>query len=297
MFKWLSLCSLVSSCLPFLILSQGIDSCSCSTVPNSSFFIGLGGSYNSVDFVNQKTYGKGTSYTPPTKNSKAITGSATGSTKVYLPTEMTMAPSGQIGYFQHFCNSFWLWGGKFNYSYYNINSSYHSLLIPQAGGFNRGNKYTPFTGNYVVQSYQQSLTEQMSFIPFLGKSFNASFLYVGLGPTYSRIKTSIDRITGFADLDGITTSITGIGNGSTYTATQWVWGGAVALGGTYFFDSNWFLDLSYSYGMTGKQKSNWGGPWKDQGTAVVNPKTGTNKGNSSGYLVTQSFIVTINKGF
>jgi|GraSoiStandDraft_4_1057263.scaffolds.fasta_scaffold76113_1 hypothetical protein len=64
-----------------------------SFLPESAFFGGLGGSYNSVGFVNQSTYGKGTSFTPPTGLQAAIIGSAAGSTDVNLETQSTLAPS------------------------------------------------------------------------------------------------------------------------------------------------------------------------------------------------------------
>jgi hypothetical protein len=265
-----------------------------SFLPESAFFGGLGGSYNSVGFVNQSTYGKGTSFTPPTGLQAAIIGSAAGSTDVNLETQSTLAPSIQAGYFQHFAYSRWMWGGKFSYSYLARSSSSSDQLIPQAGGFSQGGVFTPFTGNYVVQSYRQTAIQQMSFMPFVGRSFDRSYVYLGAGPTLTQTKTSIDNITGFANINGVTTAITGLGNGAYYSTRQWVWGGGAVVGATYFFDSTWFVDFSYTYSMTGNKTSDWGGPWSD--TPLLGAtRTGTNTGTSSGNVVTQAFTVTINK--
>src|ERR1700722_11039925 len=37
-----------------------------SLVPQSAFFVGLGGALDSVNFGNQNVFGRGTSFTPPT---------------------------------------------------------------------------------------------------------------------------------------------------------------------------------------------------------------------------------------
>jgi hypothetical protein len=270
-----------------------------SIVPQSAFFVGLGGSWNSVNFNNQNVYGKGTSYTPPFVDvmgpQPAITGSAAGSTDFTLDSKSALAPSIQAGYFQHFSGSQWMWGGKFSYSYLGIGSA-TNLLIPQAGGFQQGATFTPFTGNYVVRSYRQTLENQISLIPFIGQSFERSYLYLGAGPTVAQTKTSIDSITGFADINGLISSITGIGFGSSYSTSQWIWGGIATVGATYFIDRTWFVDASYSYAMTGTKTSNWGGPWSFN-PVIGGPRSGTNTGTSTGSVNTQSFTVSINKAF
>src|ERR1700733_11252903 len=57
-------------------------------------------------------------------------------------------------------------GGKLSYSYLNIGSAKNGLLIPQSGGFTQDGKFIPFVGNYLVQSYRQTLNQQVSFVPF-----------------------------------------------------------------------------------------------------------------------------------
>ncbi len=268
-----------------------------SLVPQSAFFAGVGGGWDSVNFGNQNVYGKGTSFTPPTGGH--ITpqiGSAAGSTGLDLDTQTALAPTVQAGYFQHFSGTPWMWGGKFSYSYLGIGSARSGLLIPQSGGFTQDGQFTPFVGNYLVQSYRQTIVQQISFVPFLGRSFERSYLYLGAGPTAAQTKTSIESITGFEAVVPFPTSPTGIGQGSNYSTSQWLWGGIAMVGATYFFDRTWFLDVNYSYAMTGTKSSNWGGPWSDM-TLTGATRTGTNMGISSGSVSTQATTVSINAAF
>ena len=77
-------------------------------VPRSSFYVGLGGSYNSMDFGTQNVFAKGTSQTFQ-NGMLASTGVAAGPGTVDMPTESHFAPSVQAGYFRHFVNGPWLW--------------------------------------------------------------------------------------------------------------------------------------------------------------------------------------------
>jgi hypothetical protein len=267
-------------------------------VPESAFFVGLGGGWNSGYFGNQNVYGRGTSYTPATTgHTTPQIGSAAGSTGLALDSNSVLALSIQAGYFQHFSGSKWMWGGKLFYSYLGISSAKSDLEIPQAGGFTQDGSFAPFTGNYLVQSYRKTINQQISLIPFIGRSFERSYLYAGIGPTVVQTKTSIERITGFEAVFPFPTSPTGIGNGSNYSTTQWLLGGVAMVGATYFIDSTWFVDVSYTYAMTGRKTSNWGGPWSDTTLAGDATRTGTNNGTSSGSVNTQAFTVSINAAF
>jgi len=273
-----------------------------SLVPQSAFFIGIGGSANSTNFDNQSTWGKGTSYsppyTPPVGSTKAsITGSAEGGTDVHLPSQNNFSPSIHAGFFKHFSASKWLWGAKFSYNNLQATSTVNNQLIPQSGGYTQGGVYTPFNGNYLVRSYQQSIEQQFSLMPFIGHSFEKSYIYAGAGPTYSQIKTSLNSLTGFANFVGIPTAVTGLGNTSSYAVKQWVWGGAAMIGGTYFLDKNWFVDLNYTISKTSNHTTNWGGPWSFGGDAIDGPRTGTNQGTSSGSIVNQSLTLSLNMAF
>jgi opacity protein-like surface antigen len=267
-------------------------------VPPSAFFGGLGGGWTSGSFGHQDVYGKGTSYSPPYGINTAQIGSAAGSTGLELDSQSALAPLIQAGYFQHFSGSQWMGGGKFSYSYLGIGSAKSLQQIPQAGGFTQNGTYTAFTGNYLVQSYRQTINQQLSLIPFIGRSFERSYVYLGLGPTTAQTKTSIDNITGFEDVAVITTTPTGIGLGQKYSTTQWLFGGVAMLGATYFIDPTWFMDISYTYSITGTKTSRWGGPWTDTDIARASvTRTGTNTGTSAGSVNIQALMLTINKVF
>jgi hypothetical protein len=81
-----------------------------STVPESTFFVGLGGSYNSANFGTQDICAVGTSSV--FQNGALLsTGSAAGPGTVQMgSSETKFAPSVQGGYFQKFSGSDWLWG-------------------------------------------------------------------------------------------------------------------------------------------------------------------------------------------
>jgi hypothetical protein len=82
-----------------------------------------------------------------------------------LDTSDSFTPQVQLGYFDHFTDSKWMWGGKFNYNYLNASSTKDRFLIPQFGSYGD----TEFTGNAVVRSMEVSLTNQFSIIRYIGK--------------------------------------------------------------------------------------------------------------------------------
>ncbi|MDP3560386.1 MAG: hypothetical protein Q8R79_08595 [Legionellaceae bacterium] len=269
-----------------------------SIVPQSAFFGGLGGGWSSGSFGNQDVYGKGTSYSPPYETHTAQVGSAAGSTSLELNSQSALAPVIQVGYFKHFSGSQWMGGSKLSYSYLGIGSANSQQQIPQAGGFTEDGVYTPFTGNYLIQSYRQTINQQISLIPLIGRSFERSYVYSGVGPTTVQTKTLIENITGFESAAVIPTTPTGIGLGKKYSTTQWLFGGVAMLGATYFIDPTWFLDISYTYSMTGTKTSRWGGPWTDTDIARgYVSRSGTNTGTSSGSVNVQALVITINKAF
>ena len=269
-----------------------------SIVPQSAFFGGLGGGWSSGSFGHQDVYGKGTSYSPPYGINTAQIGSAAGSTGLELDSQSALSPVIQAGYFQHFSDSLWMRGGKFSYSYLGIGSANSQQQIPQAGGFTENGDYTAFTGNYLVQSYRQTINQQISLIPLIGRSFERSYVYFGIGPTAVQTKTLIENITGFESAAVIPTTPTGIGLGEKYSTNQWLFGGVAMLGATYFIEPTWFMDFSYTYSMTGTKTSSWGGPWTDTDIArTYVSRTGTNTGTSSGSVNIQALMITINKVF
>ena len=262
-----------------------------SDVPGTAFFVGLGGSYNSVGFKNQNIYAQGISNIY-LNGALVAFGSAGGPADPYSNTQSTLAPAAQVGYFQHFAGSNWLWGAKFSYSYVGATSINQSVVVPQVGSFTSANSDT-FTGNVVVRSYQTSLYHQMALMPFIGRSFEKSFVYFGAGPSLSQTQSNLNGVIGFAAINGTHVNITG--TPSNFSSSPWVNGGAATVGATYFLDHSWFLDLSYTFAMTKVQTSNFAAPFASATDGYTD--TGILSGNYSGRTITQSFTISINKAF
>jgi hypothetical protein len=83
------------------------------TAPAAGFFAGLGGSYNSVNFSNQNIFAQGVSNVYQ-GGAVVASGAAGGPTDPSSSIQSTLAPTAQVGYFQHFPGSDWLWGAKFS---------------------------------------------------------------------------------------------------------------------------------------------------------------------------------------
>ncbi len=262
-----------------------------SIVPRTAFFLGLGGSYNSVNFGNQNVYAQGVSNIYLNGALVAV-GSAGGPADPYINTQSTFAPGVQAGYFRHFTDSNWLWGAKFSYSYLRATSINQNVVIPQVGSFTSANSDT-FTGNVVVRSYQTSINQQMTFTPLIGHSFEKSFVYFGVGPSLSQTQSSLNGVIGFADINGGHTNITG--TPSSFSSSSWVYGGAAVVGATYFLDQSWFLDLSYTYVRTKVKTNNFSAPFASSTDGYDD--TGTLSGYYSGKVITQALTVSINKAF
>jgi hypothetical protein len=262
-----------------------------SDVPNTAFFVGLGGSYNSVGFRNQNIFAQGISNIF-LNGALVASGSAGGPADPYSTTQSTFAPAAQVGYFQHFAGSNWLWGAKFSYSYVGATSTNQSVIVPQVGSFTSANSDT-FTGNVVVRSYDTGISHQMAFMPLIGRSFEKSFVYFGAGPTVSQTQSHLNGVIGFAAINGTHVNITG--TPSNFSSSPWVYGGAATVGATYFFDRSWFLDASYTFGMTKVQTSYFAAPFASATDGYTD--TGILSGHYSGKAVTQSFTMSINKAF
>lgn len=260
-----------------------------SLVPTSGMYLGLGFDANSTQFSGQRLQATGISTaTPP-----GTVGSAGGPPiDINMSNTNAVAPAIQAGYFQKFQDSSYLWGAKFSYSYMGgTTSTKDRILIPQFGTYPNG---TPFTGNAVATSYQKTIKNQLSFIPYFGQSFERSTIYFGVGPTLSQVNTKINNLVGFADINGVpATNVSG--TPQTFSNTQWVYGGAAILGGTYFLDKSWFLDFSYKYSMTQNKTANYFSTFNNPGSPTS--YSGSLIGSSTGTATIQSLGLTINKMF
>jgi hypothetical protein len=262
-----------------------------SYVPDAAAYIGVGGSFNSVNFSNQNIFAQGVSNIY--QNGALIAyGSAGGPTDPALDSRTGFSPTVQAGYYRHFAGSDWLWGAKFSYSWLGITSTDQNVAVPQAGSFTSSTPDT-FTGNVVIRSFQNTINHQLTFIPFVGRSFDRSFVYFGAGPSLTQTRTKLNGVIGFADLNGQHANITG--TPSNFSSTQWALGGAATVGMTYFFDRSWFVDFSYTYTMTENLTQNFWAPFAS--SSLGYDDAGILSGNYSGRTITQSVNVSINRAF
>ena len=139
-----------------------------SIVPNSAFFLGLGGSANWTNFGHQHVYAIGTSNVF-TDGVLSASGSAQGPANIHMEDRFAFAPSFQGGYFQRFGASDWLWGAKLSYNYLGATSTNNNSIIPQFGTFTTIANPTPvpFSGPAFVRAAQTSSCRRSILSPSL----------------------------------------------------------------------------------------------------------------------------------
>ncbi len=259
---------------------------------DDAIFIGVGASANWVNYINQDISALGISSVYSNSTGALLnTGSAGGPpVNVNLSSSNAFGPTAQIGFFRKFEDKNYLWGAKLAYSYIDATSTSGRVRIPQQGSFGTD----PFTGNAIAKSYQSTLRQQFSFLPYLGRSFDWGYVSLRLGPTVSQINSKVNDLVGFADINGERTDITG--TAQSFSDTQWVWGGATSLSATYFFDKSWFLDLSYMFTRTANYTLDFNGSFSNV-TSSTTTTTGSLIGSATGYLSTNAVSLTLNRAF
>ena len=187
-----------------------------------------------------------------------------------------------------------LWGAKFIYNHIGTTGTVQNALIPQSGSFTYTGTSTPvpFTGPAVVRSYQTYIEHELSLIPMIGRSFDTTFLYIGAGPSLSRTGTNLNGLVGFADINGKVTDVSGAP--TNFSGSSWAFGGIAAVGATYFFNPSWFIDFMYRYAVTSRQTYNYSSPFVNPNGVDGSITSGTLVGNSSGKVMTQGVMITIN---
>ncbi|HCN70758.1 MAG TPA: hypothetical protein DIS96_03215 [Pusillimonas sp.] len=266
---------------------------STSMVPDSGAYFGLGFGVNSTQFKDQKLEATGTSNVTNTATGTLVSSGTAGGPPVGIGmgTINGISPAVQAGYFEKLQGTDYLWGVKFSYSYQGGSTATEDFIrIPQYGSFSNG---TPFTGNAIARSYQKTGNHQFSLIPYFGRAFDRGTIYVGVGPTLSQVNTQINDLIGFADINGNRTDISG--SAQSFSASQWVWGAAVMLGGTYYLDKSWFLDFSYTYSVTQDKTANYYSTYNNP--ASPNTYSGSLIGSSTGTATTQSASLSLNRVF
>lgn len=268
----------------------------CWDVPQSALFGGLGGSYNSVNFdQNINLTGVSNVYSD---SLLLASGQATGPVTPFNDTDSTFAPDAQIGYFIHFPCSNFLGGIKFNYQYLGLTFNDNNLVAPQVGTLTNTENAptdTEFTGHALIGSVQTEVTHEMTLMPFIGESFKRSYVYLGVGPALFDTKENIYNVTGYADINGTHMDVSG--TPQNFSDSDWMWGGAAQVGMTYYVSPTWFLDLNYTYAITGRDKINYSAPFSNTTAGTPYNTVGNLYGDTNQRIIAQGLTLTINKSF
>lgn len=269
-----------------------VDNC-CSYTQNG-FFVGLGGSYNSVK-LDQYLTASGTSEVFEEGLLVAF-GEAGGPANPYHVTQTTFAPEVQVGYFDNLPCSDWTWGVTFLYKYLGIGFTQRVINAPQSGAFvntEAAPEETFFTGHVIIGSAQNKINHELDLLAFMGHSFTNGQVYLGVGPVVFKEQTKVYQAIGFANVNGEPTDITG--TPTNFSSCKWVWGGAAQIGFTYNLSPCWFLDLSYKYALTGKYKHNNAAPFASASSGFTD--SGILNVNTTQRITVQSFAVSVNMLF
>ena len=88
------------------------------------------------------------------------------------------------------------------------------------------------------------------------------------------------------------------GTTANLSISQWIWGGIAQLGCIYPFTSTWFLDINYSYAVTGNATANDSVLFSN---SLITENVYTQEGiafvKTKQRVTSQSFTVSINKTF
>jgi opacity protein-like surface antigen len=182
-----------------------------------------------------------------------------------------------------------MWGAKLTYNYMNTSSTRENFLIPQFGDYDD----VEFTGNAVVQSMEVSLSHQFALIPYLGREFERGFFYAGMGPTLSKVDTDVTNLIGFADVLGRPTDISG--RPQDFSSSDWVFGGAAVIGGTFFVDESWFVDVNYTFARTMDYTADYKSTFVNPGPPLT--FIGDLIGKAEGSFTSHTFAMSINRAF
>ena len=250
-------------------------------------FVGLGGAYNSIQ-VKQDLYAIGVaSYA----GALSGVGIAQGPAAPFYGTTSVFSPEIQTGWYKNFTNSNRLWGLKFSYQYLGAAITHTEFTALQLGTIDG----KTLVGNLLIGSAQTIVNHELLLLPFIGHSFKKSQLYLGVGPALFGTRSNINSATGFANLSGSPSDITGIP--ANFTDSAWVWGGAAQAGFSYFPAPEWSIDVTYTYAISGQYDTNVSEPFTHSMTSPSVTVTGTGYINTNQNIMAQALTLTINKLF
>lgn len=267
-----------------------------SDLMHDGLFLGLGANYNSIN-LSQSSWGKGISNIQ-TNTGVNSNGVAEGTGAPFNNISNTMGPSFQVGYFKHISGTPNLYGVKFSYQYLGATATNSNLFIPQLGTMVSNTGVTSSLYGYVnADSVQVTTNQQLNLLAFIGRSFGNTSIYFGAGPSLINLKSKNYYSIGYAYFEGATVNVTGL---VTYAAPPiWAWGGTVQLGGSYFFSPTWFVDMSYTYTITGNNTVNHQQTFSNTSNlaGVTYTTSGTLFTKNTLSVKNQTLMLSINKVF
>lgn len=257
--------------------------------PQSALFIGAGGSYNAAH-IDQKLL-TGGALDILDGGLSIASGALGGPAAPFDARDNRLAPLLQAGYFSHFPASPWLWGFKFNYQYVGAEVAQQGIVSP-------GQEVDGFVGQTFVSvgTSQVKLQHLFGLLPFIGASYGNGYIYGGGGPVLARTETNISGVGGFLEDGSGPLNLTGAP--MNFSGNNWVWGGAAHVGFTYFFSSNWFIDLNYTFTRLQKANDDFVGPFT---SSIVVSNTfatsGTAAVSASDDITLHAVAVSVNTTF
>ncbi len=258
----------------------------------NGFFVGLGGSYNSVKLDQHLN---GTEFSTVSVGSSVVAlGQAGGRANPIHATDSTLAPQATLGYL-HRTASAWLLGCKAGYQYLGLTFTENDIDSFPTARYMSGSD--TWIGHLFVSSLQTQVNHELFFLPMFGRFVQNSCLYLGAGPVVFETQNRFYGVTGFARLNGSIVDVTG--TNPNLSSSQWLWGGIAELGWMYPLACGWVVDANYSYAVTenvSTQESalfsnsfvSGGTVYAEQGIATVHAKQ---------RVTTQSVTITLNRVF
>ena len=263
--------------------------------PEKSFFAGIGMGLSMVTYDIQYVYNLGLSRIY--KDDKLIAiGGADGPAipNPTFPSSTSFTPAGQIGLYQRYKKSNWVYGAKATYSFLNSYSNREVLAIPQVG-----TSTDPDSNNFDGTSYNTYSIDagnQFTIMPFIGRKYSKGFFYAGAGLGITQVRVNVDDVVGYATLNGVNTDISG--EAQNFSNTGIGFGVAASAGVTYFVSNSLFLDLSYTYSRPNMSDFHISSPYRNpaQGSSEIG-FDGELIGSASRDISTNTVLLTMNWAF
>ncbi len=285
-----------------LITTLGFLTCSTlsfagiAPMPQTGFFFGLGGSYNSVQF-DQNLYLQSSTFVDVGGTEIAF-GMAGGHHGNFNATQSAFAPQAQIGYMMYTPCCDWLWGAKLTYQYLGVTITDPRIGFGAADLLHTTDDApvnTTFAASVSERNAQATTKSEIALLAFVGRPFSSGYAYLGAGPIVINSQYEIDAAVASIAVNNTTGPVVTNGGCTGGSSSKWIWGGVAQIGLTYYVDPTWFLDFNYSYAYTTRVKFN-NNEYSSNSTAGFHASSYVYS-TASERLITQSFAITINKVF